>query len=98
MDQILSLTTRTQFVLIVVLLFNWTAVVSQENSFAVKELPDPVLQEKLSSMVKNFRGDVGLYVRHLSTGRTAAIRAEELFPTASMIKVPIMLRLFEKIH
>lgn len=92
------MTTRTLFVLIVIFLFNWTALVAQENSFAVKDLPDPVLQEKLSAMVKDFRGDVGLYVRHLPTGRTAAIRADELFPTASMIKVSIMLRLFEKMH
>ncbi len=98
MIQNLMPTTRTLFVLIVMLLFNWTASLAQKNSFAVKELPDPVLQEKLSTMVKNFRGDVGIYVRRLPTGRTAAIRADELFPTASMIKVSIMLRLFEKMH
>jgi beta-lactamase class A len=94
----LLLTTRTLFVLIVILLFNWTALLAQKNSFAVKERPDPLLQEKLSAVVKDFRGDVGVYVRHLPTGRTAAIRADELFPTASMIKVSIMLRLFEKMH
>jgi beta-lactamase class A len=98
MNRNLLLTTRTLFVLIVMLLFNWTASLAQKDSFAVKELPDPVLQEKLSAMVKDFRGDVGMYVRHLPTGRTAAIRADELFPTASMIKVSIMLRLFEKMH
>ncbi len=98
MNQNLSLITRTLVVLIVMLLFNWTASLAQKNSFAVKELPDPVLQEKLSTMVKDFRGDVGIYVRHLATGRTATIRADELFPTASMIKVSIMLRLFEKMY
>jgi beta-lactamase class A len=98
MNQNLLLTTRTMFVLIVMLLFNWTASLAQKDSFAVKELPDTVLQEKLSAMVKDFRGDVGMYVRHFPTGRTAAIRADELFPTASMIKVSIMLRLFEKMH
>ncbi len=98
MNQNLKPATRTLFVLIVVLLFNWTTSLAQNNSFAVKELPDPALQEKLAAAVKDFRGDVGIYVRHLPTGRTAAIRADELFPTASMIKVSIMLRLFEKMH
>jgi beta-lactamase class A len=98
MNRNLSLTTRALSVLVVILLFNWTASLAQKNSLGVKELPDPVLQEKLSAMVKDFRGDVGIYVRHLPTGRTAAIRADELFPTASMIKVSIMLRLFEKMH
>jgi len=98
MNQNLTPATRTLFVLIVTLLFSWTASLTQNNSFSVKELPDPALQEKLSAMVKDFRGDAGIYVRHLPTGRIAAIRADELFPTASMIKVSIMLRLFEKMH
>jgi beta-lactamase class A len=98
MNQNLLLTIRTLCVLFVILLFNCPASLAQKNSFSVKDLPDPILQEKLAAMVKDFRGDVGIYVRHLSTGRTAAIRANELFPTASMIKVSIMLRLFEKMH
>lgn len=57
---------------------------------------DPVLQQKLEGLVEGFHGDVGIYVRHLRTGRTATVRAEELFPTASMIKVPIMLGMFDK--
>jgi beta-lactamase class A len=57
---------------------------------------DPVLQRKLEELVRGFRGDVGIYVRHLRTGRTASIRADELFPTASMIKVPILIGIFDK--
>jgi beta-lactamase class A len=41
---------------------------------------------------------VGIYVRHLQSGRYAAIRADEMFPTASMIKVPIMLTLFQQME
>jgi beta-lactamase class A len=59
---------------------------------------DPILMQKLVDLVKPFHGDVGIYVRHLPTGRTAAIRADELFPTASMVKVPILLALFEKMN
>ncbi len=71
---------------------------AQTNSFSVPERPDETLQQRLTALVKDFHGDVGLYVRHLPSGRSASIRAGELFPTASMIKVSIMLRLFEKIH
>lgn len=60
--------------------------------------PDPALQARLEELVRGFRGDVGIYVRHLRTGQTAAIRADELFPTASMIKVPIMLATFDAIE
>jgi beta-lactamase class A len=61
------------------------------------ENPDLVLREKIEDLVKDFQGDVGIYVRHLSTGQSVAIRADELYPTASMIKVPILVTLFNKI-
>lgn len=59
---------------------------------------DTDLQAKLDSVTADFRGDVGVYVRHLTSGREAAIRADSLFPTASMIKVPILLKTFDLIE
>ena len=59
---------------------------------------DLELSRKLADLVQPFHGDAGIYVRHLSTGRWAAIRADEVFPTASMVKVPIMLGLFDKLN
>ena len=56
---------------------------------------DAELQARLSTAVQGFHGDVGVYVRNLRTGQTAAIRADELFPTASMIKLPILLATFQ---
>lgn len=60
--------------------------------------PDPALTTKLERLLQGFRGDVGVYVRHLPTGASAAIRADELFPTASMIKVPILLTLYDQVE
>ena len=57
--------------------------------------PDAALQSRLEQAVAGFHGDVGVYVRNLRTGQVVAIRADELFPTASMIKVPILLATFE---
>jgi beta-lactamase class A len=57
--------------------------------------PDATLQSQLEAAVRGFHGDVGVYVRNLRTGQTAAIRADELFPTASMIKVPILVTTFQ---
>ena len=69
---------------------------AQEEYKIAPEKEDPRLVEKLAMLIQNFRGEAGIYARHLPSGRTAAIRAEELFPTASMIKVPIMMALFQK--
>lgn len=60
--------------------------------------PDPGLQRELERLVAGFRGDVGIYVRHLPTGATAAIRPDEIFPTASQIKVPLLVRLFDRVE
>ncbi len=57
--------------------------------------PEHRLQEKLEELVEGFPGDVGLYVRHLENGESASIRSDELFPAASMIKVPILLKIFD---
>lgn len=56
------------------------------------------LQTALKRAVEGFRGDVGIYVRHLQSGETAAIHADELFPTASMIKVPLLITTFHAIE
>jgi beta-lactamase class A len=56
---------------------------------------DADLERQLQALTAEVEGDVGLYVRHLGTGRGAMLRADELFPTASMIKVPILLKTFD---
>ena len=52
--------------------------------------PDGGLQHELEEVVTGFHGKVGVYVRQLRTNRTAAINADSVFPTASMIKVAIL--------
>jgi beta-lactamase class A len=64
---------------------------------AQKEKVDRKLQRELETLTRRFHGDVGVYVHHLRTGATAAIRADDVFPTASMIKVPIMIAVFDRI-
>lgn len=62
------------------------------------ERPDPGLQRAVEAVAEGFDGVVGVYVRHLPTGRTASLRPDELFPTASMVKVPILVAVFERIE
>ncbi len=56
------------------------------------------LEQNLNNMVTPFRGDVGVYAKNLKTGEEISINADVLFPTASMVKVPILLTLFQKIQ
>lgn len=59
---------------------------------------DTVLAARLDSLTRGFGGEVGVYVRHLRTGAGVEIRADELFPTASLIKVPILLTLYDQVE
>jgi beta-lactamase class A len=68
------------------------------QSAAAPERADAALTARLQEIVRGFHGDVGIYARHLRTGRTAAIRADELFPTASMVKVPILMTLYDQVE
>ena len=59
---------------------------------------DKTLNKKLLELVQGFNGDVGIYVRHLKSGKTVTINADTIFPTASMIKIPITVGVFDKIE
>lgn len=58
---------------------------------------DTVLTARLAQLVDGFDGAVGLYVQHLVTGATATLQADTLFPTASLIKVPILAALYDQV-
>jgi beta-lactamase class A len=60
--------------------------------------PDPDLQRQLEALAGEVRGVVGIYVRNLRTGQTAAVRADEAFPTASMVKVPLLIGTFDAVE
>ena len=68
------------------------------NATLPAERPDPVLQRTVEGLVRGFGGDVGVYVRHLPTGRTVAVNADSVFPTASLVKVPILAALFDAVE
>ncbi|MGZ3873277.1 MAG: serine hydrolase [Mucilaginibacter sp.] len=78
-----------RYILIITLALVTTTVFAQT---------DAKLTRKLQDAVKGFNGQVGIYVQNLKTGKTAAINADTLFPTASMIKVSIQCGLMDKIE
>lgn len=60
--------------------------------------PDRLLQRRLEALTQGFHGEVGIYVWNLRRNLEVAIRADELFPTASMIKVPILMTLYDQVE
>lgn len=59
---------------------------------------DKRLYKEITALVKDFKGDVGVYVKNLSSGKTVAINADTVFPTASIVKIPILIGIMDKIN
>jgi beta-lactamase class A len=58
---------------------------------------DKRLELQLRALTDSFHGTAGVYVLNLRTGREAAINADTVFPTASIVKIPILVGIFGKI-
>jgi beta-lactamase class A len=54
---------------------------------------DDEAQRRLDAIAAACSGDLGFYARDLRTGRAIARRADEAFPTASLIKVAVLVEL-----
>jgi beta-lactamase class A len=57
-----------------------------------------MLQDRLNELAASFPGKVGIYVRNVETGETAAVQADDTYPMASTYKVAIMLQVFRQVE
>lgn len=67
-------------------------------AFVVAQKTDKKLESALREMVNGFKGDIGIYVKNLRTGKIAMINADTVFPTASIVKVPILAGIMDRIR
>ena len=79
-----------RFLICIVLLVSATALAQEKT--------DHALQSKVQQLLAGFKGQVGVYVKNLKTNRVVAINADTVFPTASMIKIPILVGIIDKIE
>ncbi|HEX5470549.1 MAG TPA: serine hydrolase, partial [Lacipirellulaceae bacterium] len=56
------------------------------------------LGDVLKPLIEAHQGEVGLAVKHLKTGETYAYHADRAMPTASLIKLPVMITTYEAIE
>lgn len=85
---------KTSFYL--VFLFSLMSFVSSPLFAQLKV--DKKLEQQLRPLLDSFHGVAGVYVCNLKTHREVAINADTIFPTASIIKVPILVGIFNKIE
>ena len=66
--------------------------------FASAQKTDKKLQAKIQDAITGFNGDIGIYVKNLRTGKIVAINADTVFPTASIVKVPILTGIMNRLQ
>lgn len=76
------------------LLLSFLLLLNTASSFPQKN--GKKLQLQLEESIKGFHGDIGIYVKNLRTGKIIAINADTIFPTASIVKVPILVGVVDK--
>lgn len=66
----------------------WPAVAAAQAQSTV------TIDHRIQAAIRGFPGTVSLYAKNLDTGKTYELRADAPVPTASTIKLPIMVELF----
>jgi beta-lactamase class A len=66
--------------------------------FSFSQQPDKKLHKKLTELIQPFHGNVALYVKNLNTGKIVAINADTVCSTASMVKIPILVGIMDKLN
>ena len=67
--------------------------------FLTGTLPaDDDLEARLRPLIDAHKGEVAIAVKHLKTGETFRHRADEPMPTASLIKLPVMVEVYQQAH
>ena len=59
---------------------------------------DETLDARLRPLIDAHKGEVAIAVKHLKTGETFLHRADEPMPTASLIKLPVMVEVYQQAH
>ena len=59
---------------------------------------DKKLQGIIEQKLAGFNGDIGVYIKDLRTGKIVSVNADSVFPTASIVKIPIMLGVIDKME
>ena len=56
-----------------------------------------ILEDNIFSLMKEFDGDVSIYIKHKTQNLEIGFNENKKMPTASLIKIPIMIKIFDKI-
>jgi beta-lactamase class A len=73
-----------------------TCLISATFLFAQKT--DKKLQREIEETIRNFKGSIAVYIKNLKNNKIVSVNADTVFPTASMVKIPILIGIMDKIN
>jgi len=56
-----------------------------------------VLQDQIEKIARPLEGTIGIYVKDLDTKEDTGINQDEVFPTASVFKIPVLIELYRRV-
>ena len=56
------------------------------------------LKTELGKIAKDTKGQLGLYVKHIESGKEVAVEADKIFPLASIFKLGVMVETFRQVE
>lgn len=85
--------------LVTPLLIGGSVYVAQSSSEQPESLPQDdqwqELQRKIDFQVRHFPGVSGIYIKDIKNGWVIENNSERLFPSASLVKIPVMVALYD---
>ncbi len=78
--------------------YAWLFLLLLTGLHATAQRTDRKLTKQVQQLVQGYHGDIGIYIHDLKTDKVVAIDADTVFPTASIIKIPILLGILSKIR
>jgi beta-lactamase class A len=68
------------------------------SATAFAQRTDKKLQNQIQELIENFNGNLGVYVHDLKHDKIVTINADTIFPTASIVKISILIGIMNKIQ
>lgn len=59
---------------------------------------DKKLQKQIEETIQGFNGNIGVYIKDVKHNKVVSINADTIFPTASMVKIPILIGVMDRIN
>jgi beta-lactamase class A len=78
------------------LLAAWVASASADGPQTATEAPGKSLAQRIEPLIKAHKGKVAVAVKNLKTGESFAYHADDVMPTASLIKFPVMVEAYRQ--